>query len=224
MHKGFKCLDPSDGRVYISRDIVFDEHVFPFAQLHPNAGARLRAELSLLPDILLNPSASFGDAKLLDQSDFSVSTNVVQDVGVATGETSEKHGSSRAKNLGNNVADHCHFMCNPGGGSAGAEHEMDSSAATSGDPIAAIPRSASCLPATTPHAHAPSGSSAAPLASPSPATTASQPQTDPVEGGSGPASGPGEISSPGSSVAPGSGDQAAASSASATTTQPRPVT
>jgi len=28
MHKGFKCLDPKEGRVYISRDVVFDETVF----------------------------------------------------------------------------------------------------------------------------------------------------------------------------------------------------
>jgi hypothetical protein len=40
LHKGFKCIDPSEGRVYISHDVVFDGHVFPFS-LHPNAGARL---------------------------------------------------------------------------------------------------------------------------------------------------------------------------------------
>jgi hypothetical protein len=65
LHKGFKCLDPSAGRVYISHDIVFDEHVFPFAHLHPNVGARLRAELSILPDSLHNPDARFGDATCL---------------------------------------------------------------------------------------------------------------------------------------------------------------
>jgi hypothetical protein len=54
--------------VYISRDVVFDEHIFPFAQLHPNAGARLQAELALLPDILKNSSTCFGDAKLHDQT------------------------------------------------------------------------------------------------------------------------------------------------------------
>lgn len=56
LHKGYKCLDPSEGRVYISHDVAFDEYVFPFAAMHPNVGARLRAEISLLPDSLLNSS------------------------------------------------------------------------------------------------------------------------------------------------------------------------
>jgi hypothetical protein len=67
MHKGFKCLDPKEGRVYISRDVVFNEEVFPFAALHPNAGAWLRAELDLLPDVLKNPSSVFENAKISDQ-------------------------------------------------------------------------------------------------------------------------------------------------------------
>jgi histone deacetylase 1/2 len=29
-HKGYKCLDRSTGRIYISRDVVFDERVFPY--------------------------------------------------------------------------------------------------------------------------------------------------------------------------------------------------
>jgi hypothetical protein len=29
-HKGYKCLDRQSGRVFISRDVVFDESVFPF--------------------------------------------------------------------------------------------------------------------------------------------------------------------------------------------------
>jgi hypothetical protein len=56
IHKGFKCLDVAEGRVYISRDVVFDETIFPFHKLNPNAGAHLRAE------ILLPPSTSQGHA------------------------------------------------------------------------------------------------------------------------------------------------------------------
>ena len=82
LHKGYKCLDPTQGRVYISRDVVFDETIFPFASMHPNAGACLRAELSVLPDILLNPSANFGDVNVHDQSLSSpVTTNATQSFG-----------------------------------------------------------------------------------------------------------------------------------------------
>jgi hypothetical protein len=70
--KGSSVFDPSEGRIYIFRDVVFDENVFPFARLHPNAGMRLRAELALLLDILKNPSApsssDFGNATVRDQT------------------------------------------------------------------------------------------------------------------------------------------------------------
>jgi histone deacetylase 1/2 len=48
-HKGVKCLDPSTGRVYISRDVVFYESVFPFASLNPNAGKRLQKDILFFP-------------------------------------------------------------------------------------------------------------------------------------------------------------------------------
>ena len=32
LHKGYKCLDRTSGRIYISRDVVFDETVFPYSQ------------------------------------------------------------------------------------------------------------------------------------------------------------------------------------------------
>ncbi|XP_073351811.1 uncharacterized protein [Aegilops tauschii subsp. strangulata] len=44
MHKGVKCLDVSTGRVYISRDVVFDESVFPFQSLHPNVPEENRGQ------------------------------------------------------------------------------------------------------------------------------------------------------------------------------------
>jgi hypothetical protein len=57
MHKGYKCFKVSSGRVYISRDVIFDEEIFPFTELHSNVGARLRVEINLLPNHLL-PSSS----------------------------------------------------------------------------------------------------------------------------------------------------------------------
>jgi hypothetical protein len=58
-HKCYKCLEISTGREYISRDVIFDESVFPFSKLHSNVGARLRSEISLLPSSLLGHT-SFG--------------------------------------------------------------------------------------------------------------------------------------------------------------------
>jgi hypothetical protein len=47
MHKGFKCLVLSIGRIYISRDMIFHESVFPFASLHSNANACYHANILL---------------------------------------------------------------------------------------------------------------------------------------------------------------------------------
>jgi transposase InsO family protein len=108
-HKGFKCLDPKEGRVYISRDVTFDEHVFPFASLHPNADARLRADLALLPDILLN-SNSNGDAQMSDLGLFSLPANsstVSAGDEVFAGQNSGELVPSCSTNRG-------HFMCPPG--------------------------------------------------------------------------------------------------------------
>jgi hypothetical protein len=66
LHKGFKCLDPSTGRVYASRNATFDENVFPFSQLHPNAGARLGQEISLLPPDLQPLSYNQGEELMSD--------------------------------------------------------------------------------------------------------------------------------------------------------------
>lgn len=44
-----------------SRDVTFDENVFPFSTLHENAGARLRSEISLLPSSLLPLRHSGGE-------------------------------------------------------------------------------------------------------------------------------------------------------------------
>jgi hypothetical protein len=48
-HKGFKYLDISTGRIYISHDVIFDESVFPFASLNSNAEARYTSDVLLIP-------------------------------------------------------------------------------------------------------------------------------------------------------------------------------
>lgn len=74
--RGFKCLDVTGGRVYISREVVFDETIYPFSKLNPNAGICLRSEILLLPD----HSPPHNGVELVDESNsnahiFPVSTN-----------------------------------------------------------------------------------------------------------------------------------------------------
>lgn len=69
-HKGYKCLDISSGRVYISRDVIFDETGFPFSELHPNAGTQLRSEILLLRPTLRNPQGNIG-ADVFDVNNFA---------------------------------------------------------------------------------------------------------------------------------------------------------
>jgi hypothetical protein len=66
-HKGVKCLEVNTGRVYISRDVVFDEAVFPFQNMHPNAGALLRKDILLLDPSLHN--FEHGNASIDDLHD-----------------------------------------------------------------------------------------------------------------------------------------------------------
>ena len=42
LHKGYKCLDTNSDRVYISRDVIFDENVFPFKRAHLNSSPTLQ--------------------------------------------------------------------------------------------------------------------------------------------------------------------------------------
>ena len=134
-HKGFKCLDPSEGRVYISRDIVFDEHVFPFAHLHPNAGAQLRAEIALLPPSLLPPSSTFGDAILLDQnSPDTVSTNPDSSSPACPAPVEKNPVEIDAQTTrpadDEPVRIRRHFMCFPGGDSTTIEDTSAAGTAT----------------------------------------------------------------------------------------------
>ena len=119
LHKGYKCLDPKDGRVYISRDVVFDEHIFPFASLHPNAGALLRKEVELLPDLFPSSATSPGNITSLHQHMLSPnptnSSSSSIDVADSTGTSPSLND---AENRRHNAHLPGHFMCSPVGGSA----------------------------------------------------------------------------------------------------------
>jgi hypothetical protein len=124
LHKWYKCLDPTKGRVYTSWDVVFDERVFTFASLCPNADARLKAELTLRPNVLHNLNSSFGDAHVHDQHLPSpMPTNMVsssvEDL-VSTRTNPEQTG---ANSRGNDS----YFMCPPRGSSAGADVDLSGS-------------------------------------------------------------------------------------------------
>jgi hypothetical protein len=91
MHKEVKCLDVSTGRVYISRDVVFDENVFPFQVLHPNAGALLKREILLLPTHSSNEGASITDDHMTPIVSVTVPLyDVLQDTTVVD----ENHGQN----------------------------------------------------------------------------------------------------------------------------------
>jgi len=204
LHKGFKCLDPKEGRIYISRDVVFDEHVFPFASLHSNAGARLRAEFSLLPDILKNPSSTFGDALLHDQHLVSP-TNPSPSFGLSSDDAT---GTNPAQEGSETAPGHRHFMCSPHSNSTRCEGDMTAtadglpSASTSGSVGQNLPTAS---PAQT-QVPAPSPGSSAADTPPHVAVDGSFPtQTDPLAPGTTSGTESLAILSPGSSTASESG-------------------
>ena len=151
MHKGYKCLDISTGRVYISRDVVFDEHVFPFSKLHPNAGALLRSQILLLPEHLANPDSTNLQDKSLGQL-----TN--------THENSDESDASCRENRH-------HFMQEPysvgvQGTSAGHEVDLGASVEQAASGASALDQAPPVSPANESPSATPSSASTPPTRSP----------------------------------------------------------
>jgi hypothetical protein len=63
-HKGYKCLDQSIGRIYISRDVVFDENIFPFEDSKASATPRTTHHPVLLPT--LTKPTTYTEQSLID--------------------------------------------------------------------------------------------------------------------------------------------------------------
>jgi hypothetical protein len=66
MHKGFKCLHVSSRHIYISRDVIFYESIFPLASLHSNASACYTS------DVLLISSGNNDDTNLTNDPAMSL--------------------------------------------------------------------------------------------------------------------------------------------------------
>lgn len=182
-HKEFKYLDQAEGRIYISQDVVFDEQVFPFSSLRPNAGARLRAEIQLLPDILLNPSHRFGDASVRDRHlNAPVNPDNCSSAAVrSTEKISAPEDEQGDENLHSTAP---YFMCTKGGGSSDLEVAPAVSAAGSDS---ASPSSSARQVSSSGHGGSeilPGGSSTV-NSSPTPPTASHvASHSDPGEGGS----------------------------------------
>jgi hypothetical protein len=86
----FECLNKT---VYISRDVIFYEEVFPFAKLNTNAGARLRAKVTLLHPTLF--PFNYGDNTV---------HNHINDIPLPTNTTFEYTGANSGKSSSKNLA------------------------------------------------------------------------------------------------------------------------
>jgi hypothetical protein len=57
-HKGYKCLHLESDRMYISRDVIFDENQFPFATVSPIPESPESSHPTVLPPLLFPPPPS----------------------------------------------------------------------------------------------------------------------------------------------------------------------
>jgi hypothetical protein len=100
IHKGFKCLDISGGRFYISLDVVLDKTVFPFAKLIPNADTCLHAENLLLSSSSTTQSSSshgdqFQDIPRANVQFPPISTNVLPSCAAPSGKLEQNDAEFR---------------------------------------------------------------------------------------------------------------------------------
>jgi hypothetical protein len=195
LYKGFKCLEVKSGRVYISRDVVFDETLFPFSKLHPNAGARLRSEVLLLPTSPVNSSSSGGDNTSDLSNDSPTNLPMEQpDVSVGHGGTSVQESAENSMVFGRDFmllarATSSPTIANPeadtpdapGSGSGSDSAPTATASSASSNPASASP-------------HAPSGAPASTPAGPPPPTS-----TCPTAGGAGPSAATGGTPAAGAS-------------------------
>ncbi|WVZ92938.1 hypothetical protein U9M48_038968 [Paspalum notatum var. saurae] len=86
-----------DGIVYISRDVTFDESMFPFSNLKPSTGRRLQEEISLLSPSLLNPIVPGERVQQLNDQMAPCSSNPANTPGASSDSVQELGSSNDAE-------------------------------------------------------------------------------------------------------------------------------
>ena len=69
MHLGYRCLSLTTNRIYISRDVIFDEQVFPF---HQNASINRHSN----SDPIINPKPTISITNPVNPANLSSSSSV----------------------------------------------------------------------------------------------------------------------------------------------------
>lgn len=167
LHKGYKCLHVPTNRVYISRDVVFDETVFPFSTLTPPTDTTTTSlhSFPVLPDqfvdaaysplLLPNHGAGTGRGARLELLD-----NAVVSAAPAAAATPGAPGVDRT--------------CMPH-----ARGSDESAASPSPAARAALSPGAAASPISA--SHGPSSTGPSPPVTPGPASALPSPQAEPVD-------------------------------------------
>jgi hypothetical protein len=110
-HNGYKCVEPSTGRVYISRDVIFDETVFPFSTLHANASAQLKSELLLLHPTLCS---QHGDDRVEVSDVANAADSLLESSYAVPGLSGEEGADNSLEQVAMDPADAGNLGTNPG--------------------------------------------------------------------------------------------------------------
>ena len=71
-HLGYRCLSLSSGKLYISRDVIFREHDYPFASSSPVNNSPSSSPLRLLGSSPASTSPTYPDQSPLTSSDSTI--------------------------------------------------------------------------------------------------------------------------------------------------------
>jgi hypothetical protein len=116
---------------------VFDENVFPFASLHPNAGRRLTQDILLLPSS--NNACTHGDTQFVDHMPLPVIPVVTNPAKDHTPQIAEEDHAFEDDHTGTNLTENDEEMSENSSRSDAAEEDNASSGSEADSLAASIP-------------------------------------------------------------------------------------